>query len=63
MVTVDVELHRSKAATDLPRPRLIIGGEDVLEVSGGFHDHVDPATGEMQALFVDLARRAGTRTA
>jgi aldehyde dehydrogenase (NAD+) len=49
MVTVDVELHRSKAATDLPRPRLIIGGDDVLEASGGVHDHVNPATGEVQA--------------
>ncbi|MFC5747885.1 aldehyde dehydrogenase family protein [Actinomadura rugatobispora] len=49
MVNVDVELHRRKAASDLPRPRLIIGGEDVLDASGGVHEHVNPATGEVQA--------------
>ncbi|MEV5829730.1 aldehyde dehydrogenase family protein [Spirillospora sp. NPDC052242] len=49
MVNVNVDLHRSKAASDLPRPRLIIGGEDVVEASGGVHDHVNPATGEVQA--------------
>lgn len=49
MVTVDVELHRRKAEQDLPRPRLIIGGEELTEASGGTYEHVNPATGLVQS--------------
>jgi aldehyde dehydrogenase (NAD+) len=49
VITVDVELHRSRAAAVLPRPRLVIGGKDITEASGGVHEHVNPATGLAQA--------------
>ena len=35
MVTVDVKLHQKRAERDLPRPRLVIGGKDVTDTSGG----------------------------
>ncbi|GAA2403715.1 aldehyde dehydrogenase family protein [Actinomadura vinacea] len=54
MVTVDVALHQRKAAEDLPKPRLIIGGEDVFEGSGGVYGHVNPATG-LEQMGVPLA--------
>ncbi|MET7924315.1 aldehyde dehydrogenase family protein [Streptomyces sp. NPDC005349] len=49
MVTVDVKLHQEKAQQDLPKPRLVIGGEDVTKASGGVHEHRNPATGLVQA--------------
>lgn len=49
MVSIDVALHQRKAEEVLPRPRLVIAGRDVLEASGGTYDHVNPATGLVQA--------------
>ncbi|MET7650087.1 MULTISPECIES: aldehyde dehydrogenase family protein [unclassified Streptomyces] len=49
MVTVDVKLHQDRAERDLPRPRLVIGGKDVTDASGGVHEHRNPATGLVQA--------------
>ncbi|MFC4503430.1 aldehyde dehydrogenase family protein [Streptomyces vulcanius] len=49
MVTVDVRLHQDRARQDLPRPRLVIGGKDVTDASGGVHEHRNPATGLVQA--------------
>jgi aldehyde dehydrogenase (NAD+) len=61
---VDVARHEA-AAKLLPTPRLVIGGDDVLSGSDGVHEHVNPATGAVQALVplggaheVDLAVRA-----
>ena len=48
MVTVDVQRHVEEAGL-LPRPRLVIGGQDVTEASGGTFAHVNPATGLAQA--------------
>ena len=42
MVTVDVKLHQDRAERDLPRPRLVIGGKDVTDASGGVHEHRQP---------------------
>ncbi|MEU5634790.1 aldehyde dehydrogenase family protein [Streptomyces rishiriensis] len=49
VVTVDVKLHQERAERHLPRPRLVIGGKDLHEASGGVHEHVNPATGLVQA--------------
>jgi aldehyde dehydrogenase (NAD+) len=49
VVTVDVKLHQERAERDLPRPRLVIGGKDLGEASGGLHEHINPATGLVQA--------------
>ncbi|MFJ8493812.1 aldehyde dehydrogenase family protein [Streptomyces sp. NPDC094038] len=49
MVTVDVQLHQDRAEQDLPQPRLVIGGKDVTDASGGVHEHLNPATGLVQA--------------
>ena len=49
MVTVDVQLHQDRAEHDLPRPRLVIGGKDVTDTSGGRYRHRNPATGLVQA--------------
>lgn len=49
MVTVDVKLHQDRAERDLPRPRLVIGGKDLHDPSGGLYEHVNPATGLVQA--------------
>ena len=49
MVVIDAESHRRRAEEVLPRTRLVIGGKDVTEASGGTYDHVDPATGRVQA--------------
>ena len=49
MVPVDVALHRRRAEEVLPRPRLVIGGKELTEASGGVYDHVNPATGLVQA--------------
>lgn len=57
MVTVDVKLHQDRAERDLPRPRLVIGGKDVTEGSGGLYEHRDPATGLVQA-YIPLAGAA-----
>jgi len=54
MITVDVALHQRKAAEDLPKPRLIIGGEDVFDGSGGVYGHLNPATG-LEQVSVPLA--------
>ncbi|MEU6228838.1 aldehyde dehydrogenase family protein [Streptomyces sp. NPDC047042] len=68
MVTVDVKLHQDRAEHDLPRPRLVIGGKDVTDASGGIHEHRNPATGLVQAHIplagpteVDLAVAAARR--
>ncbi|WP_210593104.1 aldehyde dehydrogenase [Streptomyces sp. GESEQ-35] len=57
MVTVDVKLHQDRAERDLPRPRLVIGGKDVTDGSGGAYEHRNPATGLVQA-YVPLAGAA-----
>ncbi|MFG2029177.1 aldehyde dehydrogenase family protein [Streptomyces sp. NPDC048825] len=49
MVTVDVQLHQDRAEHDLPQPRLVIGGKDVTDASGGLYEHRNPATGLVQA--------------
>ncbi|MDX2541470.1 aldehyde dehydrogenase family protein [Streptomyces sp. WI04-05B] len=49
MVTVDVKLHQDRAERDLPRPRLVIGGKDLHDTSGGSYEHINPATGLVQA--------------
>ncbi|MFK0288120.1 aldehyde dehydrogenase family protein [Streptomyces sp. NPDC090499] len=49
MVTVDVKLHQERAERDLPRPRIVIGGKDLHETSGGWYEHINPATGLVQA--------------
>ena len=49
MVTVDVQLHQDRAEHDLPQPRLVIGGKDVTDASGGHYEHRNPATGLVQA--------------
>lgn len=49
VVTVDVKLHQDRAEHDLPRPRLVIGGKDVTDTSGGQYEHRNPATGLVQA--------------
>ncbi|WP_330293309.1 aldehyde dehydrogenase family protein [Streptomyces sp. NBC_00576] len=49
MVTVDVKLHQKRAEHDLPQPRLVIGGKDVTDTSGGIYEHRNPATGLIQA--------------
>jgi len=49
VVAVDVALHQHRAQTVLPRPRLVIAGKDVTDASGGVHEHVNPATGLVQA--------------
>ncbi|NEA63300.1 aldehyde dehydrogenase family protein [Streptomyces sp. SID12488] len=49
MVTVDVKLHQDRAEHDLPQPRLVIGGKDVTDTSGGLYEHRNPATGLIQA--------------
>ncbi|MEU3336952.1 aldehyde dehydrogenase family protein [Streptomyces sp. NPDC002144] len=49
MVTVDVALHRQRAEQVLPRPRLVIGGKELSDTSGGLFEHVNPATGLVQA--------------
>jgi aldehyde dehydrogenase (NAD+) len=49
VVTVDVKLHQVRAEQDLPRPRLVIGGKDVTDTSGGLYAHRNPATGLVQA--------------
>ncbi|MFJ8143187.1 aldehyde dehydrogenase family protein [Streptomyces sp. NPDC096013] len=54
MVTVDVKLHQDRAERDLPRPRLVIGGKDVTDTSGGLYEHRNPATGLVQA-YIPLA--------
>lgn len=54
MVTVDVELHQERAERDLPQPRLVIGGKDVTDTSGGLYEHRNPATGLVQA-YIPLA--------
>ncbi|MGP4005159.1 aldehyde dehydrogenase family protein [Streptomyces sp. 4N124] len=54
MVTVDVKLHQVRAERDLPRPRLVIGGKDVTDGSGGVYEHRNPSTGLIQA-YVPLA--------
>jgi aldehyde dehydrogenase (NAD+) len=41
--------HRSAAEKYLPPVRILIGGEEYSSGSGGTYDHVDPATGEVQA--------------
>ncbi|UGQ11189.1 aldehyde dehydrogenase family protein [Yinghuangia sp. ASG 101] len=46
---MDLDLHRRKAESVLPRPRLVIGADDVTEASGGVYEHVNPATGLVQA--------------
>ena len=45
---VDVARHEA-AAKLLPVPRLVIGAEDLHSGSGGVHQHVNPATGLVQA--------------
>lgn len=50
MVTVDVKLHQDRAEHDLPQPRLVIGGKDITDTSGGLYEHRNPATGLVQAL-------------
>ncbi|MGY1503442.1 aldehyde dehydrogenase family protein [Streptomyces sp. QTS52] len=54
MVTVDVKLHQDRAEHDLPQPRLVIGGKDVTDTSGGLYEHRNPATGLVQA-YIPLA--------
>lgn len=54
MVTVDVELHQERAERDLPQPRLVIGGKDITDTSGGLYEHRNPATGLIQA-YIPLA--------
>ena len=49
MVTVDVALHRQRAEQVLPRPRLVVGGKELSDTSGGRYEHIDPATGLVQA--------------
>jgi aldehyde dehydrogenase (NAD+) len=49
VVTVDVKLHQKRAEHDLPQPRLVIGGKDVTDTSGGIYEHRNPATGLIQA--------------
>ncbi|WP_405813015.1 aldehyde dehydrogenase family protein [Streptomyces sp. NBC_01390] len=49
MVTVDVKLHQDRAERDLPRPRLVVGGKDLHDTSGGSYEHINPATGLVQA--------------
>ncbi|MBO4253568.1 aldehyde dehydrogenase family protein [Streptomyces griseorubiginosus] len=49
MFTVDVALHRQRAEQVLPRPRLVIGGKELSDTSGGLFEHVNPATGLVQA--------------
>ncbi|MFE9649221.1 aldehyde dehydrogenase family protein [Streptomyces sp. NPDC006365] len=49
MVTVDVKLHQERAEHDLPQPRLVIGGKDITDASGGLYEHRNPATGLVQA--------------
>ncbi|MGI5192899.1 aldehyde dehydrogenase family protein [Streptomyces sp. CA-288835] len=49
MVTVDVKLHQERAEQDLPLPRLVIGGKDVTDTSGGLYEHRNPATGLVQS--------------
>ncbi|NGO09763.1 aldehyde dehydrogenase [Streptomyces sp. HC44] len=49
MVTVDVQLHQERAEQDLPLPRLVIGGKDVTDTSGGLYEHRNPATGLVQS--------------
>jgi len=48
MLTVDVQRHQ-KEAEQLPTPRLVIGGVEVTDASGGSCPHVNPATGLAQA--------------
>jgi aldehyde dehydrogenase (NAD+) len=33
-----------------PRPRLIIGSDEISETSGGIYEHHYPVTGEVQAI-------------
>ncbi|MDH6622837.1 aldehyde dehydrogenase (NAD+) [Streptomyces sp. LBL] len=49
MVTVDVKRHQDRAEHDLPQPRLVIGGKDLTDTSGGRYEHRNPATGLVQA--------------
>ena len=45
---IDFARHAA-AAKLLPEPRLVIGGKDLLDGSGGVHEHVNPSTGLAQA--------------
>ena len=46
---ISLERHR-EAARKLPRPRLVIGDQQLESGSGGSFEHVNPSTGEVQAL-------------
>lgn len=45
---IDYARHEA-AAKRLPTPRLIVGGTDLTEGSGGVFDHINPTTGRLQA--------------
>ena len=47
--TVLPERHRS-AAKQLPAPRLVIGDQQLSSGSGGVFEHINPSTGEAQAI-------------
>jgi aldehyde dehydrogenase (NAD+) len=49
VVSIDVASHQRMAEEVLPRPRLVIAGKDITDASGGVHEHVNPATGLVQA--------------
>nr|WP_206439737.1 aldehyde dehydrogenase family protein [Streptomyces scabichelini] len=42
-------MHQERAEQDLPLPRLVIGGKDVTDTSGGLYEHRNPATGLVQS--------------
>lgn len=44
-----IERHEEAARKYLPRAQLVIGGEEWDSGSGGYHSHVNPATGRVQA--------------
>ena len=46
---IDVARHEKLAAEVLPRPRLLAGGDWSASSTGGTIEHVNPATGQVQA--------------
>jgi aldehyde dehydrogenase (NAD+) len=48
-MAIDLDLHKTRAAEVLPPPRLLIGDRWVERGGGGSREHVNPATGRVQA--------------